>query len=284
MKKSSCYKKFVFLMIILTLTIGCGRIELFESNQPTPPPADPVEGWAVLAEKDDYDDPDMPDMLVDYIDIIRMQQTLENSGWNPDHIHDVREFNRKTFQAELDWLEMNADKNDIVILYVSAHGNYLSDVMFWHSFFANEWAQILSQRRLLVIDVCKAASFTNVVISDSSPHLTIAAVNENELGWRGLEEEGLPIIGSVFTYYFTAALDDPAADTNGDGRISVQEAALMAEKKQRSYFHDVIFVVPEFLEMYHTLGVFPENDPTYPRMIMDDAIGRPLFLALDAYP
>jgi len=247
-------------------------------------PPNPVEGWAVLAEKDDYSDVGMADMLVDYIDIILIRQVLENSGWNPDHIHDLREFDRETLQTELDWLEESADENDIVILYVAAHGGFLRNVILWHDFFADEWLQIPSQRRLLVIEVCRAGEFTNTVAGDPLPHLSIASAGENEFGWKGVEEEGLPIIGGVFTHYFADALENPAADANGDGMVSVQEAALMAEEQQRAYLHDVVLVIPEWVELYHTIGVSPEDDPDYPHVIVDDTIGEPLFLALDAYP
>ena len=247
-------------------------------------PRNAVEGWAVLAEKDDYQGLNLGDMLVDYIDIILMRQVLENSGWNPDHIHDLREFNRETLQAELDWLEESADENDIVFLFVAAHGSYLRNVILWHDFFADEWLQIPSQRRLLVIEVCKAGEFTNSVAGDPSPHLSVASAAENEYGWKGLEEEGLPIIGGVFTHYFADALENPDADANSDGLISVQEAALMAEEQQRAYLHDVVLVIPEWVELYHTIGAYPEEDPTYPHVVVDDTLGEPLYLALDAYP
>jgi len=276
MKKLNGYKGSVLLMIILVLVTGCDNIQLSNDN--------PVVGWAVLAEKDDYKGLHMDDMLVDYIDIARMRQTLENSGWNPDHIHDLREFDRETLQVELDWLEGNADENDIVILYVTAHGDYLSDVLKWRDFFADEWSQIPSQRRLLVVDSCQAANFTYAAISDPSPHLSIAAADGNEYSWKGLEEEGLPIIGGVFTYYFTIALDNPNTDTNNDGMVSVQEAVLMAGEQQRAYFHDVILVVPEFVDMFHALALAPERDPAYPHVIVDDTLGEPLFLTLDVYP
>ena len=180
MKRLIRYKAYILLVIILFLVIGCGNVGSSVDNA--------VDGWAVLAEKDDYSGLNMDDIHVDYIDIIRMRQALENSGWNPEHIHELREFNRETLQAELDWLEENADENDIVILYVTAHGDYLSDVLKWRAFFADEWKQILSQRRLLVVDTCQAANITNAVASDPSPHLSIAAVDGNEYGWKGLEE------------------------------------------------------------------------------------------------
>jgi hypothetical protein len=276
MKRHICYKAYTSLVIILFLVTGCENVRLSVDNA--------VDGWAVLAEKDDYKDVKMTDLLVDYIDITRMRQTLENSGWNPDHIHELREFDRETLQAELDWLEKNADENDIVVLYASGHGDYLGDVLKWRTFFADEWKQIISQRRLLVIDTCQAANITNAVVSDPSPHLSIAAVDGNEYGWKGLEEEGLPIIGGVFTYYFTAALDAPNTDANNDGMVSVQEAALIADEQQRTYFHEVVLVVPEFVNMFHVLAVAPERDPTYPHVVIDDTLGEPLFLTLDAYP
>ena len=79
-------------------------------------------------------------------------------------------------------------------------------------------------------------------------------------------------------------MNDPNADANGDGMVSVQEAALMAEEQQRAYFHDVVLVVPEFVDIFHAEAIAPERDPTYPHVIVADAIGKPLFLTLNAYP
>jgi len=267
---------------------------VFEKTATPPPTATPtpaatsgddvVHGWAILAEKDDYSDVDMTDILVDHIGITQMRQVLDDSGWESDHIHELPEFDRETLQDNLDWLAQNADQDDVVFLYVAAHGMYLKKVLAWDTFFAADWEQIPSQRRLLVIDSCQAANYTAAVMNDSSPHLSIAAVAGDEYSWSGLEEEGLPIIGGVFTHYFAAAFDDPDADSDGDGLVSVQEAALIAEGQQRTYMHDVVFAVPEFVEMYHNSGAFPDQDPAFPHVVMDDAIGEPLYLVLDAYP
>lgn len=280
----SQHKMLAALAIILMMITGCQKDEPFENIQPTSAAKNVVDGWAVLAEKDDYSDVDMADLPVDYINIIRLRQTLENSGWNPNHIHDLREFDRETLKGELDWLEENADENDVVFLYVAAHGTYLSKVVLWSEFFADEWKQIPSQRRLLVVDSCKAANLTSAVSSDPSQNLSVAAVAGDEYGWSGVEEENLPIIGGIFTNYFADAFDDPDADTNSDGMVSVQEAVLMAEGQQRTYMHDVVLAVPEFREMFHSLGVSPEKDPAYPHVVVKDTISEPLFLALDAYP
>jgi hypothetical protein len=255
-----------------------------EDSVSNPPGGDGVvRGWAVLAEKDDYKDVDMTDLLVGHIGIVQMQQVLVDAGWEPDQIRELREFDRNSLQEGLDWLEENADQDDLVFVYVAAHGMYLKRVLVWTEFFPDEWEEIPSQRRLLIIDSCQAANYTGVVSSDPAPYLAIAAVAGDEYGWSGLEEEGLPIIGGVFTHYFAAAFGDPNADTDGDGLISVQEAARLAEGQQRTYMHEVVFAVPEFVESYHEFGSYPDRDPEFPHVILDDAIGKPLFLDLDLY-
>ncbi len=120
-------------------------------------------------------------------------------------------------------------------------------------------------------------------MADPSPHISVAAVDGNEFSWKGIEEERLPIIGGVFTYYLTEALDDPSSDINGDGMVSIQEAVKTAEEKQRTYLHEVVIVVPEFLDMFHSIHSYPERDPSYPHVKVDEAIDEPLYLALDAY-
>ena len=266
--------------ILLALVVAC-----LASCTPGKPASDGVvKGWAVLAEKDDYSDVEMTNLLVDYINITQLRQQLLDAGWQENHIHELREFDWETLQDDLDWLAENADQDDIVFLYVAAHGKYLREVVTWNEFFASHWEQIPSHRRLLVIDSCPAANYTGVVSDDSAPYLSIAAVAGDEYGWSGLEEEGLPIIGGVFTHYFAAAFDDPNADTDSDGFVSAQEAARMAESQQRTYMHDVVFAVPEFLEMYQGGGASPDKDPDFPHVVIDDAIGEPLYLGLHAYP
>lgn len=247
-------------------------------------PENPVEGWAVLAAKDDYSDVGMTDLLVDYIDTKRMRDALLGLGWDSEQIHVLNGFDRDSLQKELDWLEVAADENDVVLFYITGHGKYLSDIIAWSDFFPMEWSQITSLRRLLIVDSCMAGEFTDAVKRDPLPHISIAAVDKDELGWKGLEEEGLPIVGGVFTYYFAEAISSTWADTiHSDGLISIREAAKFAEEKQREYMHEVVFAVPQFVEDFHTIGYEPEKDPTYPDVIVDDTIIEELFLDLNMY-
>ena len=240
-----------------------------------------VQGWAVLAEKDNYDDVYMTNLPVGYIGITQVRQLLLDLGWQETNIHEAREFDRESLTAELDWLAENADQDDLVFVYVAAHGSYLRDVMRWSDFFGREWGEIASHHQVLLIDSCEAEEFTDAVMNDPEPYLSVAAVARGEYGWSGLEEEGLPIIGGVFTHYFTLAFQDVEADTDGDGQVSAQEAALRAEAQQRTYMHEVVFAVPKFVEDYHAIGAYPEQDPEFPHVVVKDTIGAPVFLELE---
>ena len=282
MKKISPIPVLLIITISITLILSaCSQTTPDQDQiQALPQNDTPIDVYAVLAEKDNYADVDMSNLLVDYIDIKRIRGALEELGWPPENIHDLKEFDRESLLTELDWLEEVADSNDIVLFYVTGHGNYLRYRVHWNDFFPEEWSQIASQQRVLVVDSCSAAEFTNSVNDDPSGHISIAAVDGDEYGWKGIKEEGLPIIGGVFTFYFAEALGETKADRDGNGLVSVQEAALFAEEKQRGYMHDVVFAVPQFVEDYHSLGARSDEDETFPDVIIDDGLGYPLDLSV----
>lgn len=277
--KSNGQIQIIFSVILLITLSACSQAAPEAVQAQAMPENDtPVDVYAVLAEKDSYNDVDMSNLMVDYIDIKRMRAVLEEMGWPAENIHDLKEFDRAGLEKELDWLEEVADSNDIVLFYVTGHGNYLRYRVNWNDFFPEEWAQIGSYQRVLVVDSCSAALYTNSIKGDPRPQISIAAVDEDEYGWKGLREEGLPIVGGIFTFYFAEALGEQKADKDGDGMVSVQEAALLAEEKQRGYMHDVVFAVPDFVQMYRDLGARSDEDETFPDVIIDDGLGYPLDL------
>lgn len=237
-----------------------------------------VTGWAVLAEKDDYSDVDMVDLRVDYINLKRMRQVLLDKGWKQNQILELIEFDQTSLREALKWLSEQADGDDLVIVFISSHGMYLQQNIHLEDFILMDWIKIKSAERVFILEACRAGAFTPALKYDPQPYLAIGSVGKDEGGWSGLEEEGLPIIGGVFTYYFTAAFTDPEADSDSDGAVSLQEAAVYAEDHQRTYMHEVVYEVPEFLEMSVDAG-FPVEDPDFPHVVMDDTIGSPVILS-----
>jgi len=49
------------------------------------------------------------------------------------------------------------------------------------------------------------------------------------------------------------------------------------------YMNQTVFVVPEFLQQYHDLGVFPENYAEFPHPVIDDQLAGQLCLDLHYY-
>jgi hypothetical protein len=193
-RRKPTLNKIIIILTLLLLLTACQTTEQDIDQTPSINNS-PVEFYAVLAEKDEYSDVDMTPLMVDYIDIKRLRDALEDLGWPSDQIHDLKEFAQQDLQAELDWLEDIVDDNDLVFFYVTGHGTYLRRHIKWNSFFPDEWAQINTSQRVLVVDSCTAAEFIKNTSDDPLPQISIAAVDEDEYGWKGIEEEGLPIIG-----------------------------------------------------------------------------------------
>jgi len=239
---------------------------------------DGIQGWALLADKNDYSDVEMTDLPLDYINLKRIRQVLLDAGWQEDQILEVLEFNQEDLQQGLSWLAEHAEEDDLVFVYISSHGLYLYQNVHWGDFILMDWIKIKSSQRVLILESCRAGAFTSDLQYDPKPYLSVGAVGKDEDGWAGLEEEGLPIIGSVFTYYFTDAFSHPEADNDDDGLVSVQEAAHYADEHQRTYMHQVVFKVAEFKEMYEESG-FDTSDPEFPHVIIEDRIGSPVILS-----
>jgi len=272
---------FAGLLVSLTICLtSCVPGEPSQSTVDELPRDGVADGWAVLAECDEW----MIYLSIDYVNVTRLHQLLVDSGWQESHIRELREFDRKDLQQALDWLAASADGDDVVLFYVNAQSSYLRTYMRWGDFFGDDWAEIPSERRVLVVDSSLAATFTAALRPDLRPYLSIASSAGDEYVWAGqpVPEKGLHIAGGVFTHYFVAAFADPESDADGNGAISVQEAAYYAEGRQRTYVHEVIFAVPEFLEDYRRLGDYhPERDLGFPHVVVDDEIGVPVYLELD---
>jgi len=58
-----------------------------------------VNGWAVLAEKDNYDDVKMTNLPIGYTNTLQLRQVLLNFSWQASRIREVREFDQARRQA-----------------------------------------------------------------------------------------------------------------------------------------------------------------------------------------
>ncbi len=61
----------------------------------------------------------------------------------------------------------------------------------WNTWFPEAWQEANTSKRLLMIDTCSAGEFAVPVHSDPKPHISLGHCSAGEVGWAGLEEEGL---------------------------------------------------------------------------------------------
>jgi hypothetical protein len=211
------------------------------------------------------------DLPVEFINSKRLQTTLINLGWQSDHIYVVNDnLTISAVQEAVEWLVNNTDTDDIALLYIFTHGNWMRNVLLWNSWFPDEWNQLNTENRVLLIDTCFAEEFLEPIKHDLDPHISLGCCSADEVSWAGLEEEGLPIIGSVWNYYFVDALCNSSADLDENGLISIEEAFNFSTPLVQRYMNETVFAVPEFLESYHNIGIYPEYYDAYPHPVMDD--------------
>lgn len=237
-----------------------------------------VNGWAVLLEMNNFPE-GWTNLPVNFINSQRMQEALVNLGWNSDHMY-VKHDNLTipTVQEALEWLNNNTRSEDVALLYIFTHGMWMRNVLLWNDWFPGEWEKLVTSKKILMIDTCLAEEFIEPIRYDAAPHISLACCSSNEVSWAGVEEEGLPIIGSVWNYYFTSTLCNSSADSDSDGVVSVEEAFNFSTPLVQKYMNETVFVVPEFLQSYHDIGIYPENYDVYPHPMMDDQYSGQLII------
>jgi len=233
-------KRFLILTIIIFVFLtGCKSTNSNLVSQKT-------NTWAVLCAQEDYTNvpriTSLGNLTNGHLDIYRFQGMLEYFGWNENQIHkQLDTVTRENVTKELDWLIKNVKEDDTVLFYYLGHGSYLSTEVEWSKFFDDKWKQISGKNRILIIASCQAEGKTKIVKNEEQQHITIASVSEDENAWGGMWNEGLPIIGGVFNYYFVEAHYNPLADTNNDGKVSIQEAFYWADVEQRNYMENTVY-------------------------------------------
>jgi len=259
----------VLIVILSTLLISIGNVAAHNAD---------VDRWAVLLEMNDFPE-GWSDLPVEFINSERMQAALLSLGWQSDNVYSIHDnLTLSVVQKAVEWLINNTDCGEIALLYIFTHGEWMRNVLLWNDWFPVEWGKVNASTKILIVDTCAAGEFIEPVTGDPSPHISLACCSADEVAWAGLEEEGLPIIGSVWNYYFTNALCNSTADLNSNGLVSIEEAFNFSTPQLQRYMNETVFAVPEFLQSYHDIGIYPEDYDAYPNPVMDDGYSDQLVI------
>jgi hypothetical protein len=275
----------LFEVLLLSTLITCSNVGISRAAKPAGGDGlamvvhgQGAEGWAALLEMNEFPS-GWSNMSVGFIDSERMKTTLISLGWQTDHMYIVQDnLTRSVVEEAVEWLINRTAQSDIALFYIFTHGLWMRNVLQWNSWFPEEWQRINTSKRVLMIDTCYAEEFIEPIKYDTSAHISLGCCSADELSWAGLPEEGLPIIGSVWNYYFTNALCNSSADSDKDGSMSIEEAFNFSTPLVQRYMNETVFAVPQFLESYHNLGIYPENCDAYPHPVMDDKYPNQLII------
>lgn len=278
----------IFALVLVSITYALTLTSiakglLFNSNLDEEATRDTsVGGWAILLEMNDFPE-GWSDLPVEFTNSERLKMALLRLGWQSDHILTVHDnLTIPIVREAVAWLVNSTDSDDIALLYIFTHGNWMRNVLLWNDWFPAEWEQLHTSGKVLLVDTCAAEEFIEPIKDDPSSHISLACCAADEVSWAGVEEEGLPIIGSVWNYYFVNALCNMSADLNSDVLVSIEEAFTFSAPLVQQYMNETVFAVPEFVQSYHDIGIYPENFDAYPHPIMDD--GYPEQLVIPELP
>lgn len=208
---------------------------------------------------------------------------LRSFDWAQDHILVKKdaEVTQDAVIEAIDWLAEHADSDDLIVFLIAAHGSYITNELRWHETFPDLWASLATSRKLLIVDACHSGEISSTAVYGSivppsertdgagEPGIALACVAYDEYAWVGIPEENDPIVGSPFLYYLVPAFNAEAADRNGDGAVSIEEAFAAAVPPTRTYYRDVVFGAhPENVRAFAQLQPwFNPNDFPHPDMI-----------------
>ena len=265
----------LIILIISTLTLsGCTEPTAAQSKS-----IDPNNTFIVLLEMNDFPDGYL-DLPVDFINSEQLKTLFSDLGVPEENmLIKLDEMSSKDLADSFAWLELTAPENATVFFYIAAHGAYIRDALAWHWNGPKRWNSLPQEQKILIIDSCHSGEFISSFENEPNSGITYAIASADEVQWWGVEEEGLPIIGSIWVHYFIEGISNPESDINLDGNISFLEAAGYAASMFQTYMVEEVFAVEEFLERFERLyGYDSSKNMPYPNPVFNDHLDKDIIL------
>ncbi|MCX6663961.1 MAG: caspase family protein, partial [Euryarchaeota archaeon] len=214
-----------------------------------------VVGIGEYAENPEQNRPGMILEANDFRDLL-----LQTSWWSADHIKllTAEDTTRSNILAGFRWLNTMASSDDVVLVYLSTHGNYLpldippqdeadnADEMlvtYWGfayntSFITDDQINIMlnqlkSNNVCLIVDSCYAGGFND------HWKLLKSAPEQHRIILMGSREDEEAMSGGFAPYLIDGLRG--YADSNGDGIVTAEEAFVYAELRRFSFQTPTIY-------------------------------------------
>ncbi|MBI1968972.1 caspase family protein [Candidatus Woesearchaeota archaeon] len=148
----------------------------------------------------------------------------------------------------LDEFTVRIDDNDIFVVYLGTHGapSFLEmerDFPLTNAFIQERLGKIRPGLGILYLDSCSSGTF---IRSLDLPEYVLISLTGDMLGWGDRYFSG----GA----YFFENLNDPEADANVDGHVTIEEAFILADREAAEHRKRI---EPYLLEQYNWQGADP---------------------------
>ncbi|MFW9922185.1 MAG: caspase family protein, partial [Candidatus Thorarchaeota archaeon] len=209
-----------------------------------------------------------------YCNAIEFRNSLMELGWSKSsfsYLFGNDEITQTNLKAKMDDLEQKVDSNDVVIVFFAAHGyGCLRDILDLNSWFHEEFLEIPTDYKILLIDACHAGEFIEPLAafvenetffamgSVAATEFAIAFTYDDSTNWNYSEPQFYGIISS---HFWSQALTNQSADENLDSHVSLTEMYDFSFPIIRTIYSEVFLNDPEITEFVDTNTGYHDNYP-----------------------
>lgn len=258
----------VFIGIILLVMV---KSEIFAQNYNVSINENPVQIFAYLFDQfpQDVNGTTMCSSL-------EIRDSLMELGWSSDNISvflGEENMTKAIFLEQLNYLEQEVDENDLVFVYITAHGyTYCRDVLEFNTWFQAEYNQINTTNKIFLMESCHGGEFVEKfydpgysMSSVSAHELAIALIPGDNGTW--IFDEPL-FSGGISSHFWAKAMIDMEADTTLDGVVSLDELYDFSLPKIKKFYNETFEAYPNTADYVKSIVGYTENYPV--PIVMDN--------------
>ena len=213
---------------------------------------------ALLVAAATYADPGLASLRAPIGDVEGLASVLEDPTLGAFELRRLVNQPTELIKREIEGFFDDARLNDLLLLYMSGHGvlsqtrrfyfatsstqlRWLRATAIEDSFISDVMQHSRARSIVLIVDCCHSGAFAKGLVPKSTPgvdvvprfegrgRVTLTASTELEYAFEEVESEPTPsnlgasAPGSIFTRYLVEGIQTGSADTNHDGKISIDE-------------------------------------------------------------
>ncbi|GAH26980.1 unnamed protein product, partial [marine sediment metagenome] len=200
---------------------------------------------------------------------IEIQDSLISLGWPVANISiflGEENMTKNIFLEQLNYLEERVDENDLVFIYLSAHGHtYCRDVLDFNSWFQLEFFQIGTDNKIFLMESCYSGEFVELFFHRS---FAMGSVAKDEFAllytsvdsdtWMLSEPE---FVGGISSHFWAKTMADINADSSANGVVSLEEMYVYSLPYIRQCYNETFEIFPELADYASSIAGSTENYP-----------------------